>query len=82
MHEHRRVRLKRAKFRLLTKAKSPKAQELKEQRRASRSPDIPYYIGRSKSIPVYISQFSLGGNLSNDVACSVRFDSSEVANAY
>ncbi|TEB31005.1 hypothetical protein FA13DRAFT_1629839, partial [Coprinellus micaceus] len=63
MHERRRVRLKRVKYRLLANAKSPKVQELKEQRKASRNPNIHHYIGPSKNAPVYISQFAPNGNL-------------------
>ena len=73
MHERRRVRLKRAKYQLLTKWKSAKAQELREQRQASRDPDIDYYIGASKSSPIYLSQFSGDGNLASDLACSVKY---------
>ena len=71
MHERRRARLKLVKHRLLSKGKSAKAQELREQRTASRNPYIHHYIGKSKSSPIYLSQFSPGGNLSKDVACLV-----------
>ncbi|TEB23227.1 hypothetical protein FA13DRAFT_1640158, partial [Coprinellus micaceus] len=70
MHERRRVRLKRAKYRLLKNAKSPKAQEIREQSKASRDPNIHHYIGPSKNSPVYISQFLPNGNLANDAASS------------
>jgi hypothetical protein len=71
MYECRRVRLKRVKYRLLANAKSPKVQELKEQRKASRNPNIHHYIGPSKNAPVYISQFAPNGNLSNNIVSSV-----------
>ena len=73
MHERRRTRLKHAKYRLLTHGKSVKAEELREQRLASRNPDIHHYIGTSKNAPIYLSQFSPSsdGSLSADVACSV-----------
>lgn len=72
MHERRRVRLKAAKQRLVLKGKSAKAQELREQRLASRNPDIHHYIGTSKGAPIYLSQFSPSGPLSQDVACLVK----------
>lgn len=72
MHERRRTRLKRAKYRLIMHGKSAKAEELRQQRLASRNPDIHHYIGTSKSAPIYLSQFSApNGALSADVACSV-----------
>ena len=79
MHERKRMRLKRVKYKLLASGKSAKAQELREQRLASRNPDIHHYIGTSKSAPVHLSQFHQTGNLSADVACSVSSCTSTVS---
>ncbi|KAJ3527383.1 hypothetical protein NMY22_g9809 [Coprinellus aureogranulatus] len=69
MHERRRNRLRKAKYLLLTKGKSIEAQDLREQRLASRNPDIHHYIGTSKSAPVYLSQFSPTGSFASDIGC-------------
>ncbi|KAJ3522032.1 hypothetical protein NMY22_g12062 [Coprinellus aureogranulatus] len=69
MHERRRKRLRRVKYLLLTKGKSAEAQELREQRLASRNPDIHHYIGTSKRAPIYLTQFSSTGTFAGDRAC-------------
>ncbi|KAJ3518588.1 hypothetical protein NMY22_g13601 [Coprinellus aureogranulatus] len=69
MHERRRNRLRKVKYILMTKGKSIEAQDLREQRLASRNPDIHHYIGTSKSAPVYLSQFSPSGSFGDDIGC-------------
>ncbi|TEB21218.1 hypothetical protein FA13DRAFT_1800109 [Coprinellus micaceus] len=69
MHERRRVRLKRARYKLMARGQSATAKGLREQLIASRNPDIHHYISSSKNAPVYLSQFTSAGNLSKDVAC-------------
>ncbi|KAF5332762.1 hypothetical protein D9611_005092 [Ephemerocybe angulata] len=68
-HERRRMRLRKAKFRILLGSKtSSKLEEFKEQRLASRNPDIHHYISHSKKSGIWLGTFAQNGQLANDPA--------------
>ncbi|KAF5319997.1 hypothetical protein D9611_011026 [Ephemerocybe angulata] len=69
-HERRRARLRRMKYRALLATNNPKAQELREQRLASRNPDIHHYIGPNKQSPIWLADLGPGKRFSNDILCS------------
>lgn len=77
-HERRRARLRQVKQRILANSKSPKAQELKEQRRASRDPNLHHYIGTSKQAPVSLGEFMPNGRFPADIASTVSINCLDV----
>ncbi|KAJ3528182.1 hypothetical protein NMY22_g9519 [Coprinellus aureogranulatus] len=71
-HERRRKRLRHLKQRLLSGNTTARAQELREQIRASRDSNIHHFIGMSKRTFVVLLDFARHGRFSNDIAASVN----------